>query len=47
MAARTVREHERKLAADDGFRMPDLTVSGVGQIVKPGAVTLTATYYDT
>lgn len=47
MAARTVREHERKLAADDGFRMPDLTLSGAGQVVRPGAVTLTATYYDT
>jgi CHAD domain-containing protein len=47
MAARTVREREHKLAADADFRMPDLTLSGVGEVVRPGSVTLTATYYDT
>ncbi|HTF09261.1 MAG TPA: CYTH domain-containing protein, partial [Asanoa sp.] len=42
-------EEERKLGADDAFRLPDLTdrLPAGGTVVKAPAVTLTATYYDT
>ena len=47
MATVTVRERERKLAADTAFRMPDLMLSGAAGLDKPGTLRLSATYYDT
>ena len=42
-------EEERKLAADDAFRLPDLTdrLPAGGEVVAAAPVTLTATYHDT
>jgi CHAD domain-containing protein len=47
MAALTVRERERKLAADASFRVPDLTLSGAATLDRPGTLRMAATYYDT
>ncbi|MDG4823518.1 CYTH and CHAD domain-containing protein [Asanoa sp. WMMD1127] len=42
-------EEERKLGADDAFRLPDLgdRAPAGGRVVEAPAATLTATYYDT
>src|ERR1700754_2424315 len=42
-------EEERKLGADEAFRLPDLTdqVPAGGTLVEAAPATLTAVYYDT